>query len=508
MRWRADPPRRALAFVALAALAVVSLWERSRGLGVSYWIDEGISVGVAQHSLLDIPGVLRRDGSPPLYYLLLHVWIRVFGAGESATHWLSLAFALLAIPAAYWAASPWGRGAGVAAATVAAFTPFLDGHAAETRMYSLVALLAILAAGAFVRAFVLRRRAHVAWFAVLLAAMLWTHNWALFFAFGCAVAIGALAAARRDARVLRDGALAGAGALVLYAPWIPTLLHQAEHTGAPWSTEPGLGALDEIPRALLGSWVVVALAAAALAAGVVGVVRRRAAPEREALWVLALVLATSVTAAFAAAQVEPGWASRYFAVFLAPLVVLVGLAAARARWAGAAALVAIAAISFDPDTPHRYSKSNAEAVAAALEPSLRSGDVVLSTQAEQVPVLRHYLGGGVRYWDPMRAVGDPRVMDWEDALAELRGARAGGRVERELFPGVRRGERLALVRPIVVGRSGWSAPWTRLVRVHSVELARSLAADRRFRALGTYRGTAVRSRRVGVEATLYERVAP
>ena len=47
--------------------------------------------GIASHPLTDIPGVLRADGSPPLYYMLLHVWIGVIGGdGEARTHALSL----------------------------------------------------------------------------------------------------------------------------------------------------------------------------------------------------------------------------------------------------------------------------------------------------------------------------------------------------------------------------------------------------------------------------------
>jgi uncharacterized membrane protein len=506
LRWRADPARRTLVLVALAALVALSLYERSRALDASYWIDEGISVGIAQHSFSDIPGVLAKDGSPPLYYLLLHVWIQAFGAGEAATHWLSLVLALLTIPAAYWAASVWGRGAGLAAAVLAAFTPFLDDHATETRMYALLALLAVLACGAFVRGFVLRRRRFVALFAPLLAAMLWTHNWALFFALGTGVAIAALAWSRRDEKVLYDGLYAGGAALALYAAWIPTLVVQMRDTGAPWSTNPSLGSLDELPHALLGKDLVIVLVAVALVAGVVAVVRRGVVPEREALLALGLLLVTSVVAAFVSAQVEPGWASRYFAVFLAPLIVLVALAAARARWVGAAALVAVALISFDPDTPNRYFKANAEPVAEELKPSLRYRDIVLSTQAEQVPLLRHYMGGDLTYWDPMRRVEDPQVMDWEDATARLRAARPPESIE-PLLGDVDPGQRLVLVRPIVRGSGGWRAPWTRLVRIRSDEIERALARDRRFRAIGTYRGTAVPSSRVGVTATLYERVA-
>jgi hypothetical protein len=493
--------------LALAVLVGLSLHERSGALYASYWIDEGIALGIAQHSLDEIPGVLRKDGSPPFYYLLLHVWIDLFGTRELATHWLSLACAALTIPAAYWAASAWGRGPGLAAAVLVTLTPFLDSHATETRMYALVALLAVLACGAFVRGFVQRRRRFVVVFALLAAALLYTHNWALFLGLGAGVAIAALALVRRDAGVLRDGALAGAGALLLYAPWIPTLLHQASHTGAPWAAEPPLRALiDEVPHALLGPRdLVVWLALLVAVGGAALVVRRGPAVEREALLALALVLVTCVVAAFVAAQIEPGWASRYFAVFLAPLVVLLGLGVARARWAGLAALVVIALLSYNPVTPSPYFKTNAEAVANEVNPRLRAGDLVLSSQAETVPLLHHYLRGRLSYADPMRRVGDPRTMDWTDVTAKLRDAPQPAAIE-PLLAGVRPGQRLVLVRPIVRGLFGWTAPWTRLVRIRSDEIERALARDPRFRSLGTFDGsTPTRSRRVGVTATVYER---
>src|SRR4051812_31391842 len=78
--------------VALTALALVL---HTGGLRTPFWIDEGLSVGIASHPISDIPHVLRQDGSPPLYYVLLHVWMSVFGHSEAATHWLSEVFAAL-----------------------------------------------------------------------------------------------------------------------------------------------------------------------------------------------------------------------------------------------------------------------------------------------------------------------------------------------------------------------------------------------------------------------------
>ena len=85
----------------LAALLVLSYLLRSTALHGRFWIDEGLSVGIASFPLDEIPGALRQDGSPPLYYMLLGVWTRWFGDGEARTHALSLGFALLTIPSGF-----------------------------------------------------------------------------------------------------------------------------------------------------------------------------------------------------------------------------------------------------------------------------------------------------------------------------------------------------------------------------------------------------------------------
>jgi hypothetical protein len=100
---RAAGSARVLAPIALGGIVAIAIFLRTRDFDVGYWIDEGLSVGIADRPLGDIPGVLRLDGSPPLYYSLLHFWIGLVGRSESATHALSLIFAVLAVPAAWWA---------------------------------------------------------------------------------------------------------------------------------------------------------------------------------------------------------------------------------------------------------------------------------------------------------------------------------------------------------------------------------------------------------------------
>src|SRR3954454_21466182 len=104
LRARALGDARIATPLALGALVLVSIYVRTRQAGVGFWIDEGLSVGIADRPLGDIPGVLRMDGSPPLYYMLLHAWMAVAGPSELATHAFSLLTALVAVPVAWWAA--------------------------------------------------------------------------------------------------------------------------------------------------------------------------------------------------------------------------------------------------------------------------------------------------------------------------------------------------------------------------------------------------------------------
>ena len=236
--------------VVLAAVRA-TLLLRTGILHSGYWIDEAITVGIASHGVGEIPGLLRLDGSPPLFYLLLHGWMAVAGTSEAATRALPLLFALLAVPVSYWAGSAaFGRRAGALAAAGAAGCPFLTYYAQETRMYSMVAVLSVLASASFVLAFVHGRRRHVWLLGLWLVLLLYAHNWALFLVAGMGAAWLWL---WHEGRVeARDGALLAAGVALAYAPWVPSLLFQAGHTAAPWSSRPTPLSLLAIPGVLFG----------------------------------------------------------------------------------------------------------------------------------------------------------------------------------------------------------------------------------------------------------------
>ncbi|HEV3408516.1 MAG TPA: glycosyltransferase family 39 protein [Gaiellaceae bacterium] len=491
----------------LGALLAGSLVLRTRRLDTGFWIDEALSVGIASHALTEIPEVLRQDGSPPLYYVLLHFWIRLFGSGETATHVLSLIFALLAIPAAYWAArTVFDRRVGWVAAALAAVIPYLTSYGQETRMYSLVALLSIVGTGAFLHAFVFGRRRYVVLFGVVLAVLLYTHYWAFFFAVGAGAALLFVIQQSRERRLeVRDAIVAFGAAALVFAPWIPMFVYHALHTGAPWSKTPSLARLLVAPVALVSSDSAAMALLLAGGVGVAAIIRAGDSPERKAVLATIVFGVAALVSAWISSQIEPAWANRYLGLLLGPLVLLAAAGMARAGRLGAVALALVLVIWVTHTGPEK--KSNVQDVAAQIAPTLEPGDTVIATQPDQIPALRYYLGPQLAYATPLGPVRDPRVMDWRNALARLRAARP----ERTLVPlldGLPNGRRVVLVRPIVRDADQDAAPWIATIRDRSVEWGRALGQDRRFRRLDAVpRSVLDRVASIEVRAVVYEKTS-
>jgi mannosyltransferase len=483
LRARAVSSARIAVPLGIGVLVAVSVALRTTELGAGFWIDEGLSVGIADRPLTDIPGVLRQDGSPPLYYLLLHVWLALAGRSEESVHGLSVVFATLCVPVAFWAGwTVFGRRTAWIAALVAAVNPYVTQYAQEGRMYALVTLLGLISTTCWLLAFAadserVRRRPAIG-FAVAFAAMLYTHNWALFFGAATGVAwlwLGWRAGGPERMRLLRTGALAYGGALLLYAPWIPNMLYQAAHTGAPWSKAPSLAALASVPARMLGEVGEVAVLLAA-GAGIVALLRRRDGRSR-AIAALLTIGVLTIVLAWIGSQLSPAWANRYLAAGIAPFLLL---AAAGFGYAGRLGLVGLAIVcvlwALD-GAPSE--KSNVRAVAEAIAPSLRAGDLVVATQPEQVPVLRYYLPDGLRFATLTGPVRDTGVTDWRDGVQRLRRTTA----ERDLAPlldALEPGDRLALVVPQIYAIGRWSAPWTEVIRLRSEEWLQFISNDARF----------------------------
>jgi mannosyltransferase len=465
----------------LLVLLAISAVVRSRYITGQYWSDESTAVGIASHSISQIPGLLRQNGTAPLYYLLLHVWMQVFGSGEVATHALSILFGLLTVPVAMWAGwSLFGRRAGYIAATLFAFSAFLTQFAEETGPWELMALLGLVAITCFLYAFVLRRRWVLIPLAVVLALILYTSAWGVFFWLGSAAAlIPVYRAAGQRAGLLRDAGLAYAGALILFIPWIPTLIYQIGHTTSPWGygDKSGFG----FPSTLFGSDRVSVSLAIAAAVALPPMFTRRPRP-REATMVLALILVPVVAALVARVFtiVSPVWETRYFGATLAGLLLVGALACARSGVIGLIAVILSIAFVANAASFTPKNKSDMRDVAGELAPYLRSGDLVVLGAPEQSSLAWYYLPAGLRFATTMGPVKDPSYMNWENAYTRLEQANPRTTLNA-LVASLRPGQRLLFARPLSEGVKAWSQSWPMLVRRRAAQWGALIATDPQLR---------------------------
>lgn len=415
MRW---PSRRTLtaAGAVAASAGAVARFLPSRPL----WLDEALSVRIASLPFAELTEALRHDGSPPFYYLLLNVWLRLAGDSPVGARSLSAVLGLLTIPAAWAFAREVSGSRQVAwvAALLLATSPFAIRYGSEARMYALVQLLVALGGWALTR--LLRRFSYGAAAGVAASAglLMLTHYWALYLL--SAVGLGLVW--RRQWRAL--AALLAGG--VLFLPWLPSFLFQLAHTGTPWAPRPALVAMVDAVLEWSGGGpfgrflfvLLFALAALGLfGAGIDG--RRveldlRGRPLGRRL--AAVTFGTLLLGVAAGMALKSGYAPRYSAVVVVPFLVLaasgsVALLDERVRTAvvGFAAVLGLV-IGVPAALKHR---TQAGVVAAALRGNVGPRDVVVYCPDQLGPAVSRLLPAGTPQL-VYPSGGRPELVDWVD----------------------------------------------------------------------------------------------
>ncbi len=464
----------------LVLLLAISGFIRTRTLSGELWFNEAGAVGLASHPLSALLGAVHRAGAAPLYYLLLHVWINLFGPGETATHTLSLIIGLATIPTAMWVGwSIGGRRAGIFAAVLFAFSSFLTRYAEETQPYELMVLLGLLATAGLIHAFVYRRRRYLWLFGACLAVMLYTHGSALLYWLGAACALVLVWRSVLDRRegFVRDALSCFGGAVVVFLPWLPATIDQIAHATSPWHYMPLMGAT--VPSQLLGServdvtlLICVVIAVAPLYAR-----SRRHTPEAATFWALIAIPAVALAVGRIAGFLVPMWAWRNFAPIVAPLLLLGALSTARARVVGVAAILFCVAFLANAGSFAPSFKSDMSDVAAEMTPYLHPGDLVVVGQPEQTPLAWYYLPAGLRYASTAGRVADPSAVNWLGAMGRLQDADPRATLD-PLVASLKPGQQLLYVRPLTEGAKNWTAAWPVLVRRRSAQWGQLLQDER------------------------------
>ncbi len=440
----------------MAAVAALPLAARFV-VDTPLWLDEALSVNIAKLPLSQLGEALRHDGHPPLYYVLLHGWMDVFGEGNLAVRAMSGVISLIALPLAFLVGRrTGGYWLGVLTAWTLALSPFFLRYGSETRMYSLVIVLSL--AGYLSVDTALRERRNVALVGVALSTcgLLWTHYWSWWLlATAGLLLLGDLVVRRRRGRPLMPTvaviAAMGVGGLG-FLPWLPSMLYQADHTGTPWAepfrpatlfitavTDFNGGPYSEPQILMLFTLILTVVALFAVGTDRVTLtvdLRTQADARLPAV----LMFGTMALASVASLLMGAAFASRYAAVFFPFWVLLVALGLHRfvPGRARTVVLVVFGALSLLGSAfVFRQDRTQAGPAAEAIRHHPASDSIVVTCPDQLGPALSRALGDDFdvvtypRFESPLR-------VDWVDyaernakndpiAFADELLARAGSR---------------------------------------------------------------------------------
>jgi mannosyltransferase len=357
------------------------------------WLDEALTVNISILPVTEIHGYLMRDGSPPLYYYLLHFWMQAFGTSNGAIRALSGVFSVATLPCVWIAGRRLGgRTVAVSVTVLVATSPFAVYYGTEARMYSLVAFLTVVGFLALDNSLRKPTRWNLVAVAAITALLLYAHYWSLYLVGMTGLVV--IYRAWRGPETKRHAARMSLAALVvgcvLFVPWVPTFIYQSQHTGTPWATPANFADLIWAFITFGGGpsnpgFALTMLYFAIAALGIFGFARNRSQivlelrgnPKARGL---AIVLVGTATAAvifsyFGKATLSP----RYASVIFIPLLLLVamGINTFADRRIACVVLVLAGWWGFDQAIPNIWTqRSQAVQIAAALDRSGQAQDVV------------------------------------------------------------------------------------------------------------------------------------
>lgn len=211
-------------------------------VGQNIWFDEGYSILVSKRPVPELLALTAVDAHPPFYYLLLKAWAGIFGWGEFALRSLSaLLTAAAAATILVLLKKLFDARVMMVSIPFVLIAPFLLRYGYEVRMYALVGLIGVLATFVLLKALHSPRKPWWILYAGLVALGMYTLYMSVVIWLAHLVWLIIRARTAKQSLLKQPWALAYIGAVVLFAPYIPTFIHQLTH-----SALPGIGSVLNI----------------------------------------------------------------------------------------------------------------------------------------------------------------------------------------------------------------------------------------------------------------------
>ena len=376
------------------------------------------------------------DGSPPLYYFLLHFWTRIFGTSDLAVRSLPGLIGAISVPVAWKVGMQFGgKVTASACSLIMLSSPFAIWYSTDNRMYSLLALESL-----FFIWFIQRCRANPTKFnAALLVvdtcALVYTHYWSFFLIGVISIAlIAELAFFKRPGTITSLIAI-GIG-IAAFIPWLGIFLFQLHHTGTPWTVPADLSVINNAITEFAGGnsgygstlkiillvLVILGLFGKAIDTRRVelDLARPKALPAKLAAIFLGSLVLAVIVGKFANSGFQPRYASVAFPAFI--ITAAIGartLACAPLRFAVMGLVAILGFIAASPNI--NTDRTQATNVAAVIKAHSKPADVVAYCPDQLGPDTSRLLPRGLVQTTFPRGTS-PNIVNWINYLKAVKAA--------------------------------------------------------------------------------------
>ncbi len=145
-----------LHIIGLVAVISAGIYSVFPGMNACMSIDEARSADIAAMNLTGIINEVAKDNHPPLYYLLLALWMKMFGNSESVLRALSVLFYIAGVFSIYYLSNYIYKNkiTGLFVAALFALSSIALRHSISVRMYSLLPAVIALSYFLFIKIFI------------------------------------------------------------------------------------------------------------------------------------------------------------------------------------------------------------------------------------------------------------------------------------------------------------------------------------------------------------------
>jgi mannosyltransferase len=373
-------------------------------------LDEAQSLFQTNRDISGTLNLVAQDVHVPLYHLVLHISLKLFGSDIMTARLLSLVFFIATIPLMYATGKYlFSRKIGLFAALLIAVAPFMNWYASEARMYSMLTFITLLHQLFFMKIFREGKSSHWVGFGLTAIAGLYTHYFFIFVLLTEAIFYLMKKHEFTAKKAFRNFILVAIALAASIAPWLYYVYTKgAASNTQPYLLTPSSGDLfntyaqflfgfqiDYLNTIIVSAWPLIVLLA------FLTLQKNKKVPSETIFLAFAAIL--PVAAAFLiSVLVRPSYSSRYLIVSIPALFLFISWIIShyphKVRRTAQIGLVSLMLITFavqalHPNTPVKENYSDA---VSYLNSAVSPQDVIIAAAPFTIYPIEYYYKGSAK----------------------------------------------------------------------------------------------------------------